>query len=500
MPTASQSISPVPSSGGDDVVEWQLQTANRADEGVGRFRFALVFLIIYFIRPQDWVVGLQGFNIIRLLMVCWIALVIMNGARTTWKEWIQTPQDWAIAAFYAYVVWNAPSEAKAGSGMFALVAFYFLTVNALDRWDKLFGYLKVWNACLLVVASFGVLQHLGLDITNGKEYTEYSFGRLAIGTSLANNPNALGHTVVVAIPLSYVLYFWRGSSVGRFIIFPICAGLAGWCAFLTESKGSFLVGGLLCMLAFVVGRPSWVKISVLIVALTTGAGALSTLPRMEKMSDLSSDHGVQGRLLAWEQAKTTMELNSTGVGWRQFMALIDWQEGDYWHFGIPKATHSSYVQVGADLGRYGLFIWLLVLVVALKATWVFKAQNDTEERVRRSILLMLTAYMISGWMINREYHTEYYLLVAIAAAMHRLNASRAQIKIEDSPVDQQTLRLPWAPLPSWETALSDALPEEQKSVPQIKTLWNRINWVDLAVAFAATWAVIEFWDYILKNL
>jgi O-antigen ligase len=221
---------------------------------------------------------------------------------------------------------------------------------------------------------------------------------------------------------------------------------------------------------------------------------------MEKMEDLRSDHGVQGRLLAWEQAKMVMDQNPTGVGWKQFMALIDWQEGDQWHFGIPKSTHSSYVQIGAELGTRGLLVWLLVLIVALRATWVFKAQNDTEERVRRSILLMLTAYMISGWMINREYHTEYYLLVAMAAALHRLNLARSQMKREDSASETEAIVLPWAPPPSWEVTLEEYISSEQKTAAQGKKLWNRINWLDLAITFAATWAVIEFWDYILKDL
>jgi O-antigen ligase len=479
---------------------WMAKSSEQAGSSVASYYFALLFLAIYFIRPQDWVPGFAGFNIIRPIMLGWIGIVILQGSRSPLKGWLRTPQDWAIGFLYAYVAWTAPSEAGATTGYLNLIIFYFLTVQSLSNWETLYGYIKLWWGCLMILASFGVLQILGIDITSGKEGTFMFGGRLVLGTWLANNPNALGHTIIVALPLSYLLFFWRGSHVGKLFVFPAAVGVVAWCALETESKGAFLVGAILCTLLLVIGSRWWVKVLVLAAAASVGVGALKTLPRMEKMEDLRSDHGVQGRLLAWEQARTAMEQNPTGVGWKQFMALVDWQEGNYWHTGIPKSTHSSYVQIGAELGKRGLFLWLLVLLVALRATWVFKAQNDTEERVRRSILIMLTGYLISSWMINREYHTEYYLLVAIAAAMHRLNIARSLVQTTAPDTQPQPMALPWAPPASWEVALSESPSVEQKTASPVKKLWNRINWVDVTITLTATWAVLEFWVYILENL
>jgi len=393
------------------------------------------------------------------------------------------------------------------------VVFYFLTTHALSSWERVLGYLRLWNKLLLVLASFGALQVLGIDLTNGKELTDYFVGRLALGTWLTNNPNALGHTVVVALPLSYLLFFWRGSATGRFVVFPLCVALAGWCVWETGSKGAFIVGGVLTMLLFVVGRPRWMQLLVVAAALSVGFGALSFLPRMEKMGDLRSDHGVQGRLMAWEKAEMAMRLNPTGVGWRQFIALVDWQEGNYWHYADPKSTHSSYVQIGAELGQYGLAVWLLVLWTALRSTLFFKSANDDEERCRRAILLMVVAYMVSGWMINREYHTEYYLLVALAAALHRLNVARnaqatQKLDVESKEQDVAPHRsrpaiagLQWAPQTDDPGLWLESVPEAPAADgTPTRRVWNRINWLDISVAVAMTWAVIEIWNYVLKNL
>lgn len=472
--------------------------------------FAMLFLGMYYIRPQDWVPGLVGANVIRPVMLGWFGSVAGYGSSSKIPGWFSTPHDWVIAIYYAYVVWTAPPGIGAGMGMFSLVVFYFLTVHALGDWQRLLGYLKLWNVMLLCVAGFGVLQVLGMDITGGRQATEFFVGRLSLGTWLADNPNALGHTVVLAIPLSYVLFFWRGSGAGRLLIFPACFALAGWCAWQTQSKGAFLVGGGLTVLIFVVGRPKWVQILVVSLALVSGVGALSFLPRMQEMGNLRADEGVLGRLMAWEMAKTSMDSNTYGVGWKQFIALLDWQDGKRFYHNIPKATHCSYVQVGADLGRYGLYLYLLGIWVALRTLLSGKGLTDDEERCRRAVLLLLLGYLASGWMINRQYHTEYFLIIAAAAAIHRLKLAReAGLDLGDAAA----IEIGWAGggpgnAPTGEgeieTPHDKQMPTELDAAgapqPKPRKMWNRLNWLDLVMAGAMTWGVLWLWDYILKNL
>jgi hypothetical protein len=191
--------------------------------------------------------------------------------------------------------------------------------------------------------------------------------------------------------------------------------------------------------------------------------------------------------MAWEMARTAMDQNTFGVGWKQFIALIDWKEGSKWIYDIPKATHSSYVQVGADLGRYGLFIWLLGLWTALRTTLFFKPQSETEERCRRAGLLLLIAYLASGWMVNRQYHTEYFLMIAVAGSVHRLSLTRRIANpptVADDPTNLPTEQDP----PKVATPSNSPKP------------WLRLGLLDLTAAFALTWGALYIWNYILKNL
>jgi hypothetical protein len=462
--------------------------------GVWSYRLALLFLALYYIRPQDWVPGMAGVNIIRPVILAWGIALMGEGFSSPLRGFFRTPHDWAMLIFYGYVVWNAPAEAGAGMGMFTVVIFFYLTTQALSSWEKLLGYLRLWTWLLIVIALLGVMQTLGLDITGGREITEFGRGRLALGTWTCNNPNALGHTVAAALPLSYMMFFWRAGGFSRIVLFPAAITLIVACGWHTQSKGSYIVGAGLLVLIFVIGRPKWMQVIVLAAAMTAGVGALSFMPRMESMGDLRSEEGVAGRLLAWEQARKAVDENATGKGWRQFEAWITFRDGVR-VITEQKSTHSSYIQIGADLGKPGIFLWVLVLLCVLRSVAFYTSEDDTQERCRRSILLILIAYMVSSWMINREYHTEYYLIAAIGAAFHRLviaGAMKPAAVAEDEEKD-----FDWK-LPAYEQA--SWLSPADTPVTVTRKLWLNLDWKDFLAAGVATWLVLYIWDYVLQNL
>jgi len=466
------------------------------------FFFAVFFLLFYYIRPQDWIPSLSGVGLIKPIIALWFfALVAVRSRPSPLPGLARTPHDWAMFAYLAYIVFFADAGIMA---VLPLLSFYMLTVQSLNTWDRLKRYLKFWNGALIVIASFAVLTKFGIDITSAENNHFTQMGRMAINTWLHDNPNALGHSVVVAIPASYLLYFWKQGFTSRWVVFPILAGIAFYCAWLTQSKGAYLVGGATVVMAFVIGKPKWLQAIALSAAILGGIPALSFLPRMSEMGDLRSDEGVQGRLLAWEMAKTAEGNNPTGVGWNQFVAYIPWVEGTN-HMIVTKATHSSYVQIGADLGRYGLFLYIAAIWCAVHTLLVTKSADDTQERCRRVLLIFLIANVVSGWMINRQYHTEYFLLIAGAAAMHRLRKAEELAKLgtpeetdEKPGLSPKTLveelRKAWT---RKETPAFIARPSE--SLQKSKPLWHRFGSLDLACSVGLTWLTLRLWTYVLEN-
>lgn len=472
------------------------------------FFFAVFFLLFYYIRPQDWMPGLAGANLVKPIIGIWVIVLIAARSRpAALPGAIKTPHDWIILAYLVYVAWTAPDFMSAFTGFLPLAVFYALTVQSVNSWDRLLSYLKWWNGALITIAVLALGILVGIDVTGGKEYTETYVDRLCLGTWLHSNPNSLGHSVVVALPLSYFLFFWRGSINGRMAIFPLFATIAYFCVYETESKGAFLVGGVLVALVFIVGRPKFVQAIAIVTAMTLGVGALNFLPRMSEMGNLRANEGVQGRLMAWEIARGVTKHNDTGEGWKQFMAFIDWKEGNHVIYDIPKSTHSSYVQVGADLGKYGLLIYLAGLWTAIHTIFSFRPKNETEDRCRRAIIVLLAANLMSGWMINIQYHTEYFLIIASAAALHRLR-KRDEIAAKRDEIATTKVDSPEAApdreAPSTGSVLNpDPAPAFTLQGPSTlypKPLWNRLGIFDLAVCIGLTYATFWTWDYILENI
>lgn len=107
-------------------------------------------------------------------------------------------------------------------------------------------------------------------------------GRLTLNLSLFSNPNALGHSVIVAVPLLYFLSFWKRpvfiKEVGGFLmIFPLA------CAFFTQSKGAFMSGFAAILATLTFGRPKWIQGLILVSALSFGMGGLQLLPRFDEV-------------------------------------------------------------------------------------------------------------------------------------------------------------------------------------------------------------------------
>lgn len=475
------------------------------------FLFAILFLLVYYLRPQDWVPGMAGVQIVQPLALFWILALLVGRSRPSPLSGLfRTPHDWVLVAYLLYIVWFANGSL---SGVLPFLAFYLLTVQSVNTWSRMLGYLTAWNGSLFAVAALGVLSTVGFDPTGAQENEFTQSGRLALGTWLHDNPNSLGHSIVVVLPAAYLLLFWKGSMTGRLLWFPLFAGAAFYCAWLTQSKGAYLVGGTLVVLAFILGKPKWLQITAIAAALVVGVSALSFLPRMSDMNNLRGDEGVQGRLLAWEMAKTAEENHPTGVGWQEFIALIPWKEGNYYLI-VPKATHSSYVQVGADLGRYGLFLYLAGIWCCLHTLLVFKSSDNTQERCRRVLLVLVLANVISGWMINRQYHTEYFLLIAATAALHRLKkaeefaSAQDEVAVPSAPDRPSGTSKPVLLLRESAETLQDAWrqPATPAFVPAHppsrlrNPLWNRFGVLDLATCLGLTWLTFWTWDYILKNL
>lgn len=485
------------------------------------FFSVVLILLVYYIRPQDWVPGLIGVGIVTPIMGVAIISMITAAKREGRKiRLFLSPLDWTMLTYYLYIVTTHPDPSGALKDALPLFAFYLVTVQALNTTGRLIKYLKYWLLALLALAIFGLGSKMGFDPTGAIAMTDANKGRLALGTWMHNNPNALGHSVIMVLPLAYLLYFWKRGFQHKLLAIGLWF-LAFECVWQTESKGAVLAGFGALVLAYVFGKPKIVQILVLVAALAGGGAAISVMPRMSEMGSLRSDEGVQGRLLAWEQARTASRTNWTGSGWKTFTATIRWEK--LW---LKKATHSGYVQLGAELGPVGMTIYVGLFWLGLRSLIRAGVLEGDPERCRRCLFALLIGFAISNWMIDRAYHTEFFLFMAGISAFHRLHVlHRLEMEVAGAGEVTETERTPafqpdwnWAGRPALAMAGPPSFAGEvmHKSSPAAPLVSEgagprvrvagpprsayKPSLLDFLVAAAGAWVVFYLWDYILKNL
>jgi hypothetical protein len=233
---------------------------------------------------------------------------------------------------------------------------------------------------------------------------------------------------VALISASYVWFVWKRNGAMRFVGVAIIAG-AAQVTFLTQSKGAYLCGAAAMTASLMFRRPKSLQIFIIVCVMTAGVGALKLLPRMEELD--TKEAGIAGRLLIWQMAYNAMVNTRTGEGWKKFEAWIDTED-----YGlIHKATHGSYVNVGADLGYIGLMLFVGILYANGRTLLQSKVdpENIDLERCQRLLISLTVSFSASAWMIDRAYHTDFFILAGAVAAFHRLMVVpiKKQVNVEN---------------------------------------------------------------------
>ncbi len=389
------------------------------------FAGIVAFAIFLYVRPQEFIGILEAFRPAFLsLAVTALGLFLREGG-VSLKQLIRTPQDWMVSAYFIYILfWTPGTFGDLWGELYQYVGFYFLVVLALSNFRRIYQYLAWWCGAIMFIAIMALLSLIGIDPLDSQTTTAGSLGRLALNLSLFSNPNGLGHSVMVAVPLLYYFMFWKRpvfvKEVGAPLIF-----LPMLCTFFTQSKGAFVsgVGAIIATLAF--GRPKWVQFILLPALLFIGTSALPLLPRFTEVQfgegKARSDEAVLGRIESFEFGKWAQENTEYGVGFKQFVPAFIRKEGDL----KARASHSSFNQVAGEFGWYGLLIFSGILYTCFHSLMRARTANDNEERVRRMLFCMVLSYTVSSWMIDFGFRAAFFVMVAMVSAFHRILMDRA---------------------------------------------------------------------------
>lgn len=489
-----------------------------------------ISILLWLVRPQDWISGFSGFGFMTYAMIAGMIGLYRRPGGVTRQYFTQSPADLLVICYLIWTIWTTGSWYDMTKAMFPFAAFYFVTALTLNTPQRLYTFLSCWVIGLSTAMVFALSSVYGFEIVAGSSDLTVQFGdRLALNTWIYNNPNSLGHGIVALIPAAYIWLVWRRGGSMRLLGLLVIAG-AAQVTYLTQSKGAYLCGAAAVTILLMFRRSRLVQIFMLACMLTAGLGALKMLPRMETMDN--KEAGIAGRLLIWQMAHNAMANTRTGEGWKKFEAWIETED-----YGlIRKATHGSYVNVGADLGYIGLMLFVGILYAngrTLLQTHV-EPEHVEQERCQRLLLSLTASFAASAWMIDRAYHTDYFILAGAVAAFHRLmtlpQVEDANAEGGNEPIPEfadfaglTTLagHLPQlagmgsaAALPMSSIVLSEAavsprgIPARVDSVeaigdddarPSFGLKWRRLQGIDIVCMVGLLFAVDRIWQYLMTS-
>jgi hypothetical protein len=202
---------------------------------------------------------------------------------------------------------------------------------------------------------------------------------------------------------------------------------------------------------------------------------------METLS--AKDQGIAGRMMVWQGAMWSLKSNPYGVGLKKFQGMIEVDD-----LGMIKlATHGSFVRTGADLGYPGLFCYVGAFYVGYRTMRLRKFKPSSDGfRVQSAVFVLFISYLISAWVVDRAYHADFILLMALVSAVHRVYISQ-----EES--DCGTTLIPGSlPDVSLSAAVASAAHNDEGPVAG----WSKLTCYDVLIITTLVYFVVFAWDYL----
>ncbi len=234
----------------------------------------ILFLVMYYIRPQEWFGFFSTIHFVQIVMLAALTMLFTRARGFAIRDLFRTPHDWAVFAFWLWMVLTAVAPYDTFRENANLYIFYFVIVQTLHSIPRIKTFVAWWTILIVIIASLAIASTRGFDPLESRDLTlGLMKGRLALNLSIFNNPNGLGHSVVPAIAMVYFFFIWK-----RPIVMRVIGCILLWppleCIWLTQSKGAFLSGGVTVLATLAFGRPKTVQIVIVAATLLFGTAAL----------------------------------------------------------------------------------------------------------------------------------------------------------------------------------------------------------------------------------
>ncbi|MBU0967495.1 MAG: O-antigen ligase family protein [Proteobacteria bacterium] len=371
----------------------------------------LFFLFLIIVRPQDFVPAFMGERIVFYVMAVLLMTWLLSDTK---KELFRTQLDKFVAFFLIWCCVSTISThwidyiVSTSLEQLKLLLIYFFTVTVINSKYRFNIGILIILGCMLCVATMGVLQAHGIDLTRaGMLWAPDKQIWQIRGAGNFDNPNDLAYSVVLIVPFALGMMIKGPGLITRFISSGALA-MTFYCIYLTKSRGGLLA--LATCLAFWLlawaRRPVWKRAAI--VFCTVGV-IVAFVAQSEGYRD---DRSSMGRVEAWSAgSKMLRDHPLLGVGKGQFR--------EYY----KRDSHNSYVRAGAETGLVGLYAFVGILFTLFHFLKRPEYTSSTGEmRVYHSGFVgFFSSYAVGSIFSTRTYDIVFLVMAALLGASIRLD-------------------------------------------------------------------------------
>jgi O-antigen ligase len=401
----------------------------------------VVFLFVYFARPEDWVPHLT-LPLAKISGTLVIAAFLLSGRMP--RHW---PREGSFLTllllqfFLAVVlspVWKGGAFRNTLDFLKVVPIIYLIMVWTINTMSRLRWVIFLQVACVTVASALSV-------------WKQYSFHGRLLGFLGGNysNPNDLACQIAICLPFYLAFLIRTRNTTGRLAWGAVISFLT-YVIVLTGSRGGFLASSVVvagCMWEFAIkGRRRFLLVFALVGFIFLNLYGGQLLQRFGALSNQQQDPSAfasaESRTdLLWKSLMVTASHPFFGVGLGNFQIL-----SGSWH-----GTHNSYTEMSAEAGVPALILYLIVWWRAFFYVRAVKRYRRGRPELRvwaKALMLSLLAFLVAAFFSNYAFQYFPYFLIAYTSCLFRIaqkEKERAKVttRATDNSISDPELHQQW---------------------------------------------------------
>jgi len=330
--------------------------------------FTLFYLFTAYMSPETLFGGLAEYHIEILIAV--LAFVI-SAFLSRDSQLFKVPQTYALLVFIVAVALSLIGQRLFGLSIDALrdfvpnaFAFFVIVLACKKRLHLQLVVATLFIVCVYIILK-GYMAVRADDVLSPYLLLQTNGGEIYVlrirGLSFLNDPNDFAQLLVSLLPC---LFFFRRpeSAIRNLFLVYLPAAFLIFGMFLTHSRGAILA---LLAVIVVAARPRLGNIRSAIIAgvLFVASSAVGWSGGAGR--DISAEGGAD-RMDAWSVGLTLIRSHPIfGVGYKRFAEFNS------------ITAHNSIIVCAAEVGLFGFFFWVMLILVSLRDTALLGAVPKT---------------------------------------------------------------------------------------------------------------------------